>query len=327
MLEEMELDMEVSLKVIVVGNGMVGKTSLITRYATGRMTDTYKKTIGTDFMEKTIELSGEQVKLMLWDTAGQEMFSKLTRSYYKGSGAVIYVFSTVDRASFDEVARWKARVESEVGDVVAVLVQNKIDLYNPSLPPDDARQIHATEAEELARRLRLPLYRTCVKDNVLVDEVFRYISERYVEGGGGSSWMGGESVAQISELTVKDDVGGGGGSGGGGGGGGMAERIEEEGAGVAGAGGHTDASVETTVRDNGSDRSDSVHSDDSNASASPATAATAVKTKEEERAARKAEKKAKRQTAQGNGGFQLKPLTQRTNGKKKSSIAQLCTIL
>ena len=326
MLEEMELDMEVSLKVIVVGNGMVGKTSLITRYATGRMTDTYKKTIGTDFMEKTIQLTNhptqEQVKLMLWDTAGQEMFSKLTRSYYKGSGAVIYVFSTVDRASFDEVARWKVKVESEVGEIVAVLVQNKIDLYNPSLPPDDSTQIHSTEAEELARRLRLPLYRTCVKDNVLVDEVFRYISERYVEGGGGSSWMGGESVAQISELTVKDDVGSGG-SGGDSGGGVSGERIEEEGAGVAGA----DASVETTVRDNGSDRSDSMHSDDSNASASPAAATTAVKTKEEERAARKAEKKAKRLAAQGNGGFQLKPLTQRTNGKKKSSIAQLCTIL
>ena len=184
-----------SLKVIVVGNGMVGKTSLITRYATGRMTDTYKKTIGTDFMEKTIQLTShpthEQVKLMLWDTAGQEMFSKLTRSYYKGSGAVIYVFSTADRESFREVPRWKEKVESEVGEIVSVLVQNKIDLYNPSLPADDATQIHASEAEEMARKLRLPLYRTCVKDNVLVDEVFRYISERYVEGGGGSSWMGG----------------------------------------------------------------------------------------------------------------------------------------
>ena len=303
---------------------MVGKTSLITRYATGRMTDTYKKTIGTDFMEKTITLHNhpthEQVKLMLWDTAGQEMFSRLTRSYYKGSGAVIYVFSTVDRESFVEVKRWKEKVESEVGEIVSVLVQNKIDLYNPSLPPDDTTQIHPTEAEELARRLRLPLYRTCVKDNVLVDEVFRYISERYVEGGGGSSWMGGESVAQISELTVKDDAG----PAGSGGGGIVGERIEEDGGGVVVAGGHADASVETTVRDNGSDRSDSVHSDDSNASTSPAAAKAA-----EERAAAKASKKKakKQQKAQTSGGFQLKPLTQRTNGKKKSSVAQLCTIL
>ena len=317
---------------IVVGNGMVGKTSLITRYATGRMTDTYKKTIGTDFMEKTIQLphhpSHEQVKLMLWDTAGQEMFSKLTRSYYKGSGAVIYVFSTVDRDSFNEIPRWKDKVESEVGEIVSVLVQNKIDLYNPSLPHNNTTQINPIEAEELARRLRLPLYRTCVKDNVLVDEVFRYISERYVEGGGGSSWMGGESVAQISELTVKDDVAGSAAGGGSGSGGVVGERIEEEGTGTGTVGGHADASVETTVRDNGSDRSDSVHSDDSNASGSPAATAAAAKAAEE-RAAEKGDKKkkTKRDGAVGNGGFQLKPLTQRTKGKKKSSIAQLCTIL
>lgn len=71
MLEE---DMDVSLKVIIVGNGEVGKTSLITRFAKGVMTDSYKKTIGTDFMEKeiTVRRTGETVRLLLWVSDDQK---------------------------------------------------------------------------------------------------------------------------------------------------------------------------------------------------------------------------------------------------------------
>ncbi len=74
-------------KVIVVGNGQVGKTSMITRFAKGVFTNSYKKTVGTDFMERDLFLRsrGETVKLLLWDTAGQEMFSQLTRQYYRGA--------------------------------------------------------------------------------------------------------------------------------------------------------------------------------------------------------------------------------------------------
>ena len=83
---------------------------------------------GVDFLEKTIELdAGESVKLMIWDTAGQEEFDALTASYYRGTGACALVFSTVDRASFEAVEKWKRKVEAECGkDVVMCLVQNKV---------------------------------------------------------------------------------------------------------------------------------------------------------------------------------------------------------
>lgn len=99
-----------TIKVIVVGNGGVGKSSMTARYCKGFFTDTYKKTIGVlgtlpialleaksqrsvtcccvagvDFLEKTIDMgSSESVKLMIWDTAGQEEFDALTSSYYRG---------------------------------------------------------------------------------------------------------------------------------------------------------------------------------------------------------------------------------------------------
>ncbi|XP_009867199.1 PREDICTED: ras-related protein Rab-23-like, partial [Apaloderma vittatum] len=80
MLEE---DMEVAIKVVVVGNGAVGKSSMIQRYCKGIFTKDYKKTIGVDFLERQIQVNDEDVRLMLWDTAGQEEFDAITKAYYR----------------------------------------------------------------------------------------------------------------------------------------------------------------------------------------------------------------------------------------------------
>lgn len=172
-----------TIKVIVVGNGRVGKSSMTTRCTCLKpqkscaghcsftippfsdcknvYTDTYKKTIGVDFMEKvgcrrcrwvagllrapsvspplcagqTIELDefGEAVRLMIWDTAGQEEFDSLTSRYYKGAGCAVLVFSTVDRDSFDALESWKRKVEDECGPIAMALVQNKIDLMDQAV--------------------------------------------------------------------------------------------------------------------------------------------------------------------------------------------------
>ena len=67
---------------------------------------------------------------MLWDTAGQEEFDAITKAYYRGAQACVVAFSTVDRASFDAVQKWKKKVEDECGSIPMVLVQNKIDLLH-----------------------------------------------------------------------------------------------------------------------------------------------------------------------------------------------------
>jgi Ras-related protein Rab-23 len=73
-------------------------------------------------------MNGEDVLLMIWDTAGQEEFGKLTRAYYQGAHACVVAFSTTDRDSFDEVESWIEKVEEVVQDIPMVLVQNKVDL-------------------------------------------------------------------------------------------------------------------------------------------------------------------------------------------------------
>lgn len=171
MLEE---DMEVAIKVVVVGNGAVGKSSMIQRYCKGIFTKDYKKTIGVDFLERQIIVNDEDVRLMLWDTAGQEEFDAITKAYYRGAQACVLVFSTTDRDSFEAISCWREKVEMEVGDIPTVLVQNKIDLLDDTV-------IKNEEAEGLAKRLKLRFYRASVKEDLNVNEVFKYLAEKYLQ--------------------------------------------------------------------------------------------------------------------------------------------------
>mmetsp|Transcript_3167 Transcript_3167/g.11071 ORF Transcript_3167/g.11071 Transcript_3167/m.11071 type:complete len:249 (-) Transcript_3167:500-1246(-) len=192
MLEE---DFEREIKVLVVGNGNVGKTSMIRRYCKGVYTDEYKKTIGVDFLEKStyIQALGEEVRLMLWDTAGQEEFESITRAYYRGAGACVLTFSTVDRDSFDALPKWMDKVQQECGPIAMCLVQNKVDLIDQAV-------VTPEEAENMARRLQLKFYRTCVKENLNVDAVFEYLAER----GAGQTESAVDTI-QAPTLTPAGD--------------------------------------------------------------------------------------------------------------------------
>lgn len=168
-----EEEIEIAIKVVVVGNGAVGKSSMIQRYCKGIYTKDYKKTIGVDFLERQIEVNGEDIRLMLWDTAGQEEFDAITKAYYRGAQACVLAFSTVDRDSFEAIESWKRKVENEVGEISMVIVQNKIDLIDDAVVQHD-------EAEALAKKLHLRFYRTSVKDNLNIEEVFTFLAERYI---------------------------------------------------------------------------------------------------------------------------------------------------
>jgi len=166
-----EEDLEVALKVVIVGNGGVGKSSMIQRYCRGTFTKDYKKTIGVDFLERQIEVDGEEVRLMLWDTAGQEEFDAITKAYYRGAQACVLAFSTTDRDSFEAAHSWKLKVENECGEIPTVIVQNKIDLMEQSV-------VNPEEAELLARALGCRLLKTSVKEDVNVATVFRHLAAK-----------------------------------------------------------------------------------------------------------------------------------------------------
>ncbi|KPA81791.1 putative small G-protein [Leptomonas pyrrhocoris] len=166
-----------SIKVIVVGDGNVGKTCMLRRFVKGDFIAQYRKTIGAEFMEKDVYIrsSDTTVKLMLWDTAGQEVFNALTQAYYRGAGAAVLTFSTVDRDSFMNIAGWKQRVESVCGPITMVLCQTKFDLSHEAVITNE-------EAEQLASQLEVPLFRVSTKDDFNVTQLFEFTAQQCMEG-------------------------------------------------------------------------------------------------------------------------------------------------
>mmetsp|Transcript_109986 Transcript_109986/g.190501 ORF Transcript_109986/g.190501 Transcript_109986/m.190501 type:complete len:232 (-) Transcript_109986:1052-1747(-) len=173
-------NVEDAVKVIVVGNGSVGKSSLVKRYCKNEFTSEYKKTIGADFLEKDVFCKplNETVKMMLWDTAGQEVFDALTSQYYRGAGACVLAFSTTDRDSFQAIKGWKEKVENVCGkgNIVLALIQTKIDLIDQTVVKNE-------EAEALAKTLGVKFFRTSCKENFMIDQVFEYLAESYIRRG------------------------------------------------------------------------------------------------------------------------------------------------
>ena len=119
-------------------------------------------------------MNSQDVRLMLWDTAGQEEFDAITKAYYRGAQACVVAFSTTDRDSLLAVRKWRRKVEDECGDIPMVLVQNKIDLIAQA-------EMSTYEAERVAADARMKLYRTSVKEDLNVDLVFQHLAENYVK--------------------------------------------------------------------------------------------------------------------------------------------------
>lgn len=107
---------KVTLKMLILGNSGVGKTSLMNRYQSNKFTGQYKATIGADFTSKQITLGGTKVTLTMWDTAGQERFQSLGTSFYRGSDVAMLVYDVTDRSSFDGLSKWKEEYDKVNGD-------------------------------------------------------------------------------------------------------------------------------------------------------------------------------------------------------------------
>ena len=116
------------LKVVIVGDANVGKTSLLRRYCEGKFESSRVATIGVDFQTKVVDLPEGQVKLSIWDMAGQEHFSVIRTGFYRGSLVTALVFDVTDQESFDHLGRWQEEVSGSVNEQDFVVVGNKIDL-------------------------------------------------------------------------------------------------------------------------------------------------------------------------------------------------------
>lgn len=134
-------------KLMVIGEGAVGKTTLVNRYVTGTFERDYKTTIGSQFAVKLTYISPPEaeyatgIKIQAWDVAGQARFKAVRKMYYSGAAGIIIVFDVTRRRSFTELAKWIQEADESIGARVPILlVGNKTDLPDRAVPSDEAKR-------------------------------------------------------------------------------------------------------------------------------------------------------------------------------------------
>ncbi|TFG21923.1 MAG: GTP-binding protein [Promethearchaeota archaeon] len=171
--------MSFKFKVLVFGDGGVGKTTLINRYLTGLFAQG-TITIGVDFHIKAVEIEGKKVTLQIWDFAGEDRFRFLLPSYAKGANGVIFMFDITRYTSLNSVNEWlnvfkKSFKEEEVEEVPMIIVGGKLDL-------NERRTISRIDAENIASEFQFYDYLECSsKTGENVEEIFNKIARFMME--------------------------------------------------------------------------------------------------------------------------------------------------
>ena len=167
------------IKVITLGNSSVGKTSFLMKYIDNSFTLTYTTTLGIDFKQKKIKLKdGRDVRLRIFDTAGQERYKSVSASFIKKADGVILIYDIGNLESFEAVDNWIKSIR-EIGkdNLPIILVGNKCDLS------DDKRKVSLKEGQDKASEFNIPFYETSCKEGINIKEVFEKLVDDIMEKG------------------------------------------------------------------------------------------------------------------------------------------------
>ncbi len=155
-------------KIIVCGDGAVGKTSLIKRYSENTFSDNYITTVGANFATKRIQINGKQITSQYWDMGGQPQFKIVRQNFYRGARGVIYVFDVSRRETFENLEKWREEVNEILDDTSGIIIGNKIDL---------PRNVDEEEAREYALSINVQYFETSVLENINIQESMNKINE------------------------------------------------------------------------------------------------------------------------------------------------------
>ncbi|XP_063546820.1 ras-related protein Rab-21 [Cydia strobilella] len=185
-----------NFKVVLLGEGCVGKTSLLLRYIEDKFNDKHLTTLQATFLNKKININGKRINLSIWDTAGQEKFHALGPIYYRNSNGAILVYDITDEDSFVKVKNWVKELKKMLGpDIVLLIAGNKIDL-------EHERTVPLEEAESYAAMVGAKHFYTSAKLNQCVEDLFLELTREMVEKFEQNSQR---EENRISRVLVVDD--------------------------------------------------------------------------------------------------------------------------
>ncbi len=137
--------MEFILKIVLLGDAGVGKTSLVYRFIENRFSTDFKSTLGVNLLKRTVEVEGNQVTVQIWDLGGQEAYKRLRKLYLDGASGALVVYDVTNSSSFDHLTEWFNSFEETRSGRPAVLIGNKVDLKGIKKVTTEQAKAFATE--------------------------------------------------------------------------------------------------------------------------------------------------------------------------------------
>jgi len=193
---------EIIFNIITLGDSGVGKTSILNQYTTGIYNNNIASTLGINFSFKELFINKTQkIKLKLIDTCGQEKYRSLSKSYFKNTNGVLFVFSLNDKDSFDNIKEWMEYFNEEctIKDAHKVLVGNKSDLKM-----DEG--LDQNLIKQFAKENKIQYIETSAKDNKNINEIFEEMGKMLYKKGLPLDQQKGSII--ISEKKQKQSISG-----------------------------------------------------------------------------------------------------------------------
>mmetsp|Transcript_122123 Transcript_122123/g.279718 ORF Transcript_122123/g.279718 Transcript_122123/m.279718 type:complete len:214 (+) Transcript_122123:154-795(+) len=171
------------LKILLIGDSAVGKSSLLLRYTQNKFDAAHVVTIGVDFETRDYSHpSGKTIRLQVWDTAGQEKYRSAVMSHqlWRGVNGIILTYDITDQTTFEHIKDWSKLMDDKTkemgGQVKKILVGNKVDL-------EAKRAVDKGKGEALAQQYSIDFFETSAKEHVNVDEAFHRLADLLVSDG------------------------------------------------------------------------------------------------------------------------------------------------
>ncbi len=163
------------VKVIIVGNGQVGKTCLICQFLDSNFQLEYQMTTAPDKSIKTVQVLNKEITFEIWDTAGQESYAAANKIFMKKADIALIVYDITEKKSFENLKNWYNRVV-EINDkrkVIFGIAGNKSDLFENQV-------ISTEEGKQFSKTIGASFFETSAKDHYSVNKAFMGLAEEYV---------------------------------------------------------------------------------------------------------------------------------------------------
>lgn len=161
------------IKILILGDSGAGKTSLMLRYSNNKFEKNYINTLGVEFKSKVVTIDGENILVQIWDTAGQQQFHNITRTYYRRASAIILAYDSTSVTSFNGIKTWVKVISAET--------DTKIPMVLVATKCDSNKVISLSMGNELADELKLKIFETSSALDMNVKEVFEYLIARVMK--------------------------------------------------------------------------------------------------------------------------------------------------